>query len=157
LKRVNDILNNRVYREYLHRLEIYEESREFCRHNMEHFLAMARIAYILVLEEGLGYSKELIYSIGLLHDIGRVLEYEKGIPHHEGSIIISKEILNEIDFSNHEKEIILKAIENHRVQSEDRLSDIIYRSDKLSRNCIQCKAIKDCYWSDEKKNLLIKY
>lgn len=157
MKRVNDILNNRVYREYLYRLEIYEESREFCRHNMEHFLAMARIAYIIVLEEGLGYSKELIYSIGLLHDIGRVLEYEKGIPHHEASIIISKEILNEIDFSNYEKEIILKAIKNHRVKSEDRLSDIIYRSDKLSRNCIQCKAIKDCYWSDEKKNLLIKY
>lgn len=157
MKRVNEILNNEVYKDYLNKLEKYEENREFCKHDLEHFLAMARIAYIKVLEEGLKYSKEVIYSIGLLHDIGRVLEYEQGISHHEASVIISKEILKEIDFTYEEKRSIIKAIENHRKQCDDPLSSIIYASDKLSRNCIQCKAIKDCYWSDEKKNLLIKY
>lgn len=157
MKRVNDILNNELYKEYLHRLKKYEENREFCKHDMDHFLDMARIAYIIVLEEGINVSKEIIYSIGLLHDIGRVLEYESGIPHHEASVIISKEILKDIDFSYEEKESILKAIENHRDEDNEQLSSIIYTSDKLSRNCLECKAIKDCYWSDEKKNLIIKY
>lgn len=156
MKRVNDILNNEIYKNYLHRLDKYEENREFCKHDIDHFLAMARIAYIMVLEEGLNYSKEVIYSIGLLHDIGRVLEYENGISHHEASIEISKEILKDIQFSNEEKESILKAIENHRSEQNDQLSNIIYKSDKLSRNCYKCKAIKDCYWSDEKKNFMIK-
>ncbi len=157
MKRVNDILNNEIYKGYLHRLEKYEENREFCKHNLEHFLDMARISYIMVLEEGLNFSKEIIYSIGLLHDIGRVLEYESGIPHHKASVMLSKEILIDIDFSQEEKESILKAIENHRDEKSDKLSSIIYKSDKLSRNCLKCKAIKECYWSDEKKNLIIKY
>lgn len=157
MKRVNDILNNEIYKDYLHKLEKYEENREFCKHDLEHFLNMARIAYIMVLEEGLNFSKEIIYSIGLLHDIGRVLEYESGIPHHEASVMISKEILIDIDFSHEEKESILKVIENHRDEKSDKLSSIIYKSDKLCRNCLKCKAIKECYWSDEKKNLIIKY
>lgn len=157
MKRVNDILNNELYKEYLHRLKKYEENREFCKHDIDHFLNMARIAYIMVLEEGINVSKEIIYSIGLLHDIGRVLEYESGIPHHEASVIISKEILKDIDFSYEEKESILMAIENHRDEDNEQLSSIIYKSDKLSRDCLECKAIKDCYWSDEKKNLIIKY
>ena len=101
------------------------------------------------------YSKEIIYSIALLHDIGRVLEYEKGIPHHEGSVILSKEILGYTNFSAEEKKEILKAIENHRNDSEDELSNLIYKSDKLSRNCFNCKAKADCYWKESKKNYSI--
>ena len=79
LEKVNAILNNRTYKEYLNKLAQLEKDRIFCNHNMEHFLDMARIAYIMVLEEGLLYSKEIIYAIGLLHDIGRVKQYEEGI------------------------------------------------------------------------------
>lgn len=118
---------------------------------------VSRIAYIRVLEEGLKYSKEVIYAIGLLHDIGRVLEYKEEIPHHEGSVIIAKDILKETSFTKEEKDEILKGIENHRKDSGDELSRIIYESDKLSRNCFSCKAEKDCYWSKEKKNFKIKY
>ena len=32
------------------------------------------------------YSKELIYAIALLHDIGRVMQYEKEFPHHNASV-----------------------------------------------------------------------
>lgn len=157
MKKVNDILNNTLYKENLERLLKYEEKREFCRHDLKHFIDMARIAYIMVLEKGLPYSKELIYAIGLLHDIGRVKQYEEGIPHHIASVELSKEILKKIDFTEEEKNIIIKSIQNHRKEADDELSLIIYRSDKLSRECFNCKTINDCYWSDEKKNLKINY
>ncbi len=157
MDRVNQILKNKIYIENLEKLNSYERDREFCRHDLEHFMTMARIAYILVLEKGLSYSKEVIYAIGLLHDIGRVLQYEKDIPHHEGSLILSKEILKNIPFSKEEKEEIYSAIESHRTIKEDGLANIIYKSDKLSRDCYRCKAEKECYWSNEKKNLEIKY
>ena len=156
-KKVNEILNNKKYNEYLKRLEELESKREFCRHNIVHFLDVARIAYIINLEESLGFSKEIIYAIALLHDIGRVLEYEKGIPHHEGSVILAKIILDETTFNRDERNHILKAIDEHREESEDKLSRLIYMSDKMSRNCFACKAEEKCYWPKKKKNLAIKY
>lgn len=157
MDKINEILNNKKYNYYLNKLYEYEKERKFCIHDMEHFLAVARIAYIKVLEEGLSYSKDVIYAIGLLHDIGRALQYENNTPHDEGSIIIGKEILEETSYSESEKEEILRAIKNHREIEEDSLSKIIYISDKLSRNCFNCKALKECYWSNEKKNFKIKY
>lgn len=157
MKIVNDILNNKIYKENLDKLSRYEEKREFCKHDLKHFIDMARIAYIMILEENLPYSKEFIYTIALLHDIGRVKQYEEGTPHNIASVTLSKEILKELDFTEEEKEMILKAIENHRGSSDEKLSYIIYKSDKMSRECFNCKAKKDCYWSDEKKNLKIIY
>ena len=157
MDKVNEILNNKDYKIYLEELSELEKERVFCNHTIEHFLDVSRIAYIRVLEEGLKYSKEVIYAIGLLHDIGRVLEYKEEIPHHEGSVIIAKDILKETSFTKEEKDEILKGIENHRKDSGDELSRIIYESDKLSRNCFSYKAEKDCYWSKEKKNFKIKY
>jgi len=157
LKRVNEILENKYYRTCLKKLEIQETEREFCNHTIEHFLDVARIAYIMVLEENLNYSKEVIYSIALLHDIGRTLQYEEGIPHEKGSVEIGKEILKEINFNEEEKNIILAAVEDHREDSKKELSKIIYSSDKLSRNCFNCKAQRDCYWRQEDKNFNIKY
>jgi len=110
LKRVNEILENKIYRDCLKKLEIQEKEREFCNHTIEHFLDVARISYIKVLEGNLNYSKEIIYAIALLHDIGRTLQYEEGIPHQKGSVKIAKEILKEINFNEEEKAIILTAI-----------------------------------------------
>lgn len=157
MEKINKIFNNIIYKQYLKRLEEYEEKREFCKHNLEHFLDMSRIAYIMVLEENLQYSKEVIYAIGLLHDIGRVEQYEKGIEHHIASFNIAKEILQDIDFKDEEKKIILEAIINHRKFENNDLNAIIYKSDKLSRACYKCKAVNKCNWSLEKRNLEIKY
>lgn len=154
---MNEILENKIYRDCLKKLESQEEEREFCNHTIEHFLDVARIAYIKVLEENLNYSKEIIYSIALLHDIGRTLQYEEGIPHQKGSVKIAKEILKEVNFNEGEKTIILTAVEDHRENSEKELSKIIYISDKLSRNCFNCKAQSKCYWSNENKNFNIRY
>lgn len=157
MDKFNTILSNHKYKSYVTKLEELEKERVFCNHTIEHFLDVARIAYIQVLERGLDYSKDVIYAIALLHDIGRVLQYTKGIEHDEGSVILAKEILAETDYLDSEVEIILKAILNHRNETEDELSKIIYSSDKLSRNCFKCKAENECYWSKEKKNFHIKY
>ena len=156
MENVNIILNNPKYKELLHELNSLEKDREFCNHTLEHFLDVARIAYIIVLEKKLCYSKEVIYSIALLHDIGRVMEYSQGIDHHEASAIVAQEILQHTSFNKEEKALIIKAIKEHRRENDDKLSEIIYKSDKLSRNCFNCKAYNECYWKEEKKNSNIR-
>lgn len=118
---------------------------------------MARIAYIKNLEEKLGYDKEVIYGAALLHDLGRVSEYEENIPHHVGGISIAKEILHETSYTDIEIDLILKAIGNHRNKNADGLSEILYLSDKKSRNCFLCESQKECNWSTEKRNKNILY
>ena len=158
MKKVNEILNNTIYKKCIKEIEVMEQDRVFCRHNINHFLDMARIAYILVLEEGLSYSKEVIYAIGLLHDIGRAQEYKNNINHDEAGVMISEKILKETSYSTDEINLILNAVANHgNKDAEDKFLNIIYKSDKLTRNCFDCKAEKECYWSIEKKNMEIKY
>ncbi|MDV4152668.1 HD domain-containing protein [Clostridium sp. AL.422] len=153
---VNIILNHPKYKMLLEELNNIEKERKFCNHTLEHFLDVARIAYIIVLEKKLCYSKEVIYSIALLHDIGRVAEYNNGVDHHEASAIIAEELLQYTSFTKEEKTLIIKSIKEHRRESEDELSKIIYKSDKLSRNCFNCMAYKECYWKEDKKNNNIK-
>ena len=157
MKNIDIIFNNVQYRNALKSLKEYEKDREFCNHTIEHFIDVARIAYIMVLEENLNISKEVIYAIGLLHDIGRVKQYEEGISHDIASVEMSKEILKETNFTSDEINIILSGIASHRKESDKRLEEIIYKADKLSRQCFNCKVKRECYWKDEKKNLARKY
>ena len=157
MNNIDAIMNNKLYREALEKLSEYEKNREFCNHTIEHFIDVSRIAYIMVLEEKLNVSKEVIYAIGLLHDIGRVKQYEEGIHHDIASVEMSKEILKETSFTDEEINIILNGIANHRKESDNKLEEIIYKADKLSRQCFNCKAEKECYWSSEKKNFKITY
>ena len=157
MNNIDAIMNNKLYREALEKLSEYERDREFCNHTIEHFIDVSRIAYIMALEENLSVSKEVIYAIGLLHDIGRVRQYEEGIHHDIASVEMSREILKETSFTEDEVNIILNGIANHRKESDNKLEEIIYKADKLSRQCFNCKAEKDCYWSSEKKNFKITY
>lgn len=136
-----------------------EASREFCRHDVTHFLDVARLAWIENLERGLGVSKEEIYAAALLHDIGRHLQYEKGIPHDEASVQLGGQILSDCGFSADAKKRILEAIGGHRnkdTKTRDDLCGLIYRADKGSRMCLLCQAEKACNWSEEKKNRHIR-
>ena len=157
MNNIDVIMSNKLYKEALEKLNDYERNREFCNHTIEHFIDVSRIAYIMVLEEKLSISKEVIYAIGLLHDIGRVRQYEEGIHHDIASVEMSREILKETSFTEQEIHIILNAIANHRKESDNKLEEIIYKADKLSRQCFNCKAEKECYWSSEKKNFKITY
>jgi uncharacterized domain HDIG len=157
---VMQILNHSLYKAEIDKIKKYEVSRIYCKHGLEHFLDVARIAYLLNLENKLGYSKELIYITGLLHDIGKHQEYTDGIPHEKASYKIGMQILNDIKLNDCDKALILNAILEHRnikVKDQNNLSGIIYLADKLSRVCFTCEHQLTCNWDNKKKNSKLKY
>ena len=40
----------------------------------------------------------------------------------------------------------------YKKEESESFASIFYRADKLSRDCIHCKARQECYWPEEKKN-----
>ena len=103
MERVNKICEHKLWKQAVEEISQLEEKRVFCRHNTEHFLDVARLAYIENLEKGLGIEKELLYAAALLHDIGRVLEYTEQIPHDKGSVLLAEKILPECGFTKEEE------------------------------------------------------
>lgn len=124
-----------------------ESERIFCRHDIQHALDVSRIAWIKVLNGRLTYSKEVIYAIGLLHDIGRALQYMNGVPHAISGADISRKILCDCGFSDKDINLICEKILNHQVNSSDQLGKIIFQADKESRLCWCCKARSECKWT----------
>ena len=141
MKRVQAVWEHPLYQQNLKDLTRLEADRVFCRHTPEHFLDVARLAYIFALERKLNCSRELIYCTALLHDIGRAEQYTTGTPHDEAGVRIAETILSDLDFSSEEKESILSAIEEHRSSGKETsiLSQLIYEADKKSRNCFLCE------------------
>lgn len=157
MPRVNAILKNTHYKNNLQKLTVLEQNRKFCKHNIEHFLDTARLMYLISFEENLSIDKEIIYATALLHDIGRTDEYDCGIPHDKASADFAGKILPDCGFSDIETDMITSAILVHReaFDSKDessKLGKLLYRADKLSRNCFACDAENECYWSKAKKN-----
>lgn len=157
MNRFNAILKDRKYNDYLNKTHEYEIERKFCRHNLEHFFDVARIAYILNLENGYGIEKEIIYTTAILHDIGRFIQYEKGIAHEIASWDIGEEFLRRYDFTEDERSIIKEGILGHRNSNAEGFGKLMYEADKRSRMCLNCAASNECNWSSEKKNLNIYY
>ena len=160
MNRVDRIIRHPEYLDAVKQVKEYEKTRIFCCHQPEHFLDVARIAYILNLEESLNIDKEIIYAAALLHDIGRYVHYEDGTPHEKASALIAPKILEDCGFDERERDIIVAAILAHRdwtVAQKTSLSSVIYRADKASRACFSCDAETLCDWKAEKKNLEIRY
>lgn len=155
MERVNRILQSEQYQKYIEKNEEWERDRKFCRHNMGHFLDVARIAMLLNEEEQYGLPKEMIYAAALLHDIGRWKQYEDGTPHEKAGADLAPEILKECGFDEKETDVVVSAVSRHRnaaVKEEKNLNGLLYRADKLSRACFACGAEKDCDWKEDKKN-----
>lgn len=160
MERIDRILNNEIFRGNLEKNRMAEAKREFCHHDMVHFLDVARIGVIINLEEGFHIQKDLIYACGLLHDIGKHEQYETGIRHEITSAQIAPKILEQCGFDQEETGLIVAAILSHRdslVSKEKNLRGLLYRADKASRACFACQAEADCNWQDVKKNLSIRY
>lgn len=158
MENTNIIMFNEEYVKLLNDLEEFERERPFCKHDLAHFLDVARICYIMVLEEGLDISKDLIYTTALLHDIGRVMQYRDGTDHDKASADIAEKLLPLTSFNEEEREMILDCIRKHREKQESTpFNEIFYKADKLSRICFRCPAYDICYWSEEKKNYSITY
>ena len=156
--RVNSICTHPLWIECVGHIRDLEKERIFCRHDICHFLDVARIAWIENLEKDFHICRELIYAAAMLHDIGRHLQYLQDIPHDEASASISAEILKDTDFTPDEQAEIITAIRRHRTPetaSGDNLAGLIYRADKKSRMCAFCTACDECNWPETKKNMKI--
>ena len=153
MERVNRIWRHPVYQSCLEKIRVCEKERIFCRHTPEHFLDVARITCLLAYEEDLPADRETVYAAALLHDIGRHLQYQQGIPHEQASARIAEGILQDCGFTAEKSEEILSLILSHRTRSDRKdLKGLFYRADKLSRNCFACPAREQCDWPEEKKN-----
>ncbi|NLA69781.1 MAG: HD domain-containing protein [Clostridiales bacterium] len=162
MQRVQKIYRSDAFQHNLEENRKAEVDRRLCKHDMRHFLDVARLAYIFSLERGYEIPKEMIYATALLHDIGKHCQYKEGIPHEVASAKLAEPILIGAGFSELEKDEILAAISAHRSaekmrESKSFLAEVIYDGDKKSRSCYDCEAKDECNWGDDKKNLNINW
>lgn len=159
MKRIELLLNDSLYHTYMAYNAEEESEPKFCRHDISHHIDVARIAYILVLENNdLNFfvkesnlsdklaAKEVIYAAGLLHDIGKWKEYQVGVDHASFSARLAREILPRVYFNDNEINVIARAIYEHRNLSLDMsfLGERLYRADNLARVCLNCVHQEEC-------------
>lgn len=149
----NKILESSEYNYNLAQNIKYEKTRQYCKHDLQHFLDVARIMYIFSLENNLGFDKETVYLTALLHDIGKWEQYETKKPHNETSAEIARDLLNKISYDKDKIDLIVQAIFDHRHEVSDKksLSYLIYFADKKSRLCFKCDMNNECNWDSDKK------
>lgn len=178
MDKLNQILHHPLFGQYMRANAACERERIFCKHDMAHVMDVARIAYILFLEQRkafdeenvagdaesilygkrIAYCKELIYAAALLHDIGRHVQYETGEKHAAAGAYLAPEILHDCGFDAPEIEQIVGAIATHSdktILEEASLNGILAKADQLSRACYRCEAAAQCNWSTERKNTQI--
>lgn len=181
MKFVDKLLQETDFLQQLQKLEQLEKNRQFCRHGLQHLLDTARIAWIAYLEQQQDVNKsgelekEMIYLAALLHDMGRIQEYEAGVSHHVASAAFAEKYLAEIGYPAENVEVIVSAVYGHRKHSgesagntekscgkkqsweveqgiKECLGELLYFADKKSRTCFACEAAETCNWAMEKRN-----
>lgn len=160
MDRIDRILKHETFLCHLGEIRKREVDRKFDKHDLSHLLDVARIGEIINLESSLGLEREMIYAAALLHDIGRDIEYDCGTLHDLAGAEIAQQILKDSGFNDSETDIIVDAIRSHGdagIFKENNLRGVLYRADKASRICFACDVVQECHWSDEKKNLKIRY
>lgn len=171
MERVDKIMKHPLFQQCREVIDQAEVNRIYCKHNLEHSLDVARIAYILNLEEKESLEKELIYAMALVHDLGRSEEYINGTNHHVAGAEIAKQLLEECGFSAKEIHMVCQAVAAHKSWSDaghdtnaeeqqrtvEYCKKLLYRADKLSRNCYDCSASKTCYWDENIRNHQVLY
>jgi len=147
--RVNLVIEHPLFKEYALKNAQAEEKRLFCKHGFEHGLAVARIAYIYLLEEGkTSLSKEVVYAAAVLHDLGRWREYETGEDHALVGAELVMPILLESGFNLEEVKVIVQGISEHCFDPKHELSLLgkaLAYADDWARDCRSCISQKDCY------------
>lgn len=159
MERVDRIIKHEIFIGELKKLSRLEADRIYCRHDIDHLLSVARVAYITALEEEIPVKKNRIYAAALLHDIGRAAQYETGVPHNRAGALLAEQILIDCGFDGEERKEILDAILNHRsgeAGGESALGKLICVADKKSRACFACRAQDTCNWPMEQKNYHVK-
>lgn len=110
------------------------------------------------------FARDVVYATALLHDMGRVAQYETGEPHHEAGQRYARELLGALAgparFTASETDTIACAVGAHRsggahaaaVPAVATLADLLRASDKAARACWSCPARATCAWPLEKRN-----
>lgn len=110
------------------------------------------------------FTRDVIYATALLHDMGRVAQYETGEPHHTAGQRYARELLGElagpVRFTAAETDAIAYAVGTHRSCSTgalvgpaaEALANLLRASDKAARTCWACSARATCAWPLEKRN-----
>ncbi|WP_028504541.1 HD domain-containing protein [Ruminococcus sp. FC2018] len=159
--RYHKILKHKLFITAVRDIENKESDRIFCRHGMEHLFDVARIAYIMALEEGCSLSKDIIYATCLLHDIGRGEEYENGVSHNQAGAKTAAVILKDCGYDETEIAEMTKAIRTHGHDGYPKgatdLQRLLCTADKLSRLCFNCAAYDRCNWAADKRNETLEY
>jgi uncharacterized protein len=154
MDRVRQIITDVEYQLNLKKTKQAEANRLFCRHDYHHALSVARLSYLIALEEGKSeLSKSVIYAAALLHDIGRWVEYANGEDHCEAGARLAIIILQRVGFSEDEQTIILAGIKEHRNPITSALGHILALADDLSRDCYRCSVISNCYKAEKMQKL----
>jgi len=166
MKRIELLMKDPQYFDYLARNTAIEDKNVYCRHDLQHMIDVARIIYILILEHndldffiseaGLTSrlaAKEVIYAAGLLHDVAKWQEYETGTDHAALGARVARDILQKALFDGHEINVIAHAIYEHRNVTRDMsfLGEKVHRADNLSRFCFECTERNECTKYKEKE------
>ncbi|MGN1030047.1 MAG: HD domain-containing protein [Butyricicoccaceae bacterium] len=154
MQRIAQILRHPAFVRTLEKIDQLEQKRIYCRHGMQHLLDVARICYILCLENQISVSKPQVYAAALLHDIGRAEEISGGKPHQLAGAALAAEILDDCGFGQ-ERDAIVNAILGHRKKDLLQVStfeDALCEADRLSRMCFRCSAQDTCNWTDARRN-----
>ncbi len=178
MKYTDRVLKHPLFVEVMEKIKVLEASRIYCRHHLEHGIDVARMAWIYYLEDRMDgmakvwtmrpqmnypewreekeEMKDLIYTCALLHDLGRVAQYETGIHHSVAGIPLVKEILSDIQVPTEWEPQILDVVSEHSQgeYSEDckNLEYYIMKADHDCRLCFACQAKDTCKWSEEEMN-----
>lgn len=157
---IDRLLAHPSYQHALRTIDDNERTRRFCRHGLDHALDVARILWIIVLENQRAFDKDTVYLAALLHDIGRAV---KGADHDQESVHLARALLADCGATPAQIDVICAAIGAHRTKdtaidpATASLGELLAFADKKSRACFRCAAAQDCYWPDALKNHTITY
>lgn len=155
MKIVERLLNHPDFFAAFDTIEANEKTRIFCRHGLDHALDVARITWILTLENKRDFEKETVYLAALLHDIGRSKDNAN---HDEESARMAITLLSACCADAPLIKAIADAIAGHREKSTSidlhtaTLGELLAYADQKSRPCYRCAAAPNCYWDAQRKN-----
>ena len=148
MEKVQMILNHPQFKKYMELNFQAERERKFCHHDIQHSLDVARVSYIIALENKYDLEKEIIYITALLHDIAKWKQYSQKVDHAAEGALLAREILDDLNMKKEDTEMILDAIAKHRKKEghSTHLSKVLYAGDKSCRQCFNCCMVGGCNW-----------
>lgn len=160
MDRLKKIINDSFYQDCLSKNAHRETRRRYCRHDLKHMMDVSDISCkimeesgrlnIMAAEAGLkdrNRAREVVCAAALLHDIARWIQYDTGEDHAQAGARLAVGVLVRAGFDDAEIKTVVRAITEHRREMPDSslLGFVLFLADDLSRDCLGCRARKDCH------------